>query len=196
MNKKLKQIVPLCFVIAIVVAVAVIYTILSPVFEEYNNVTTSKTAINVEHQTNKDKYEQSQAELKKEEIQMQSIKQVYETSENSSVENLGVLGTMFEDIIDKARKNGLLIRSIEYDMHPATDPLYANFSDRYNVCELKFFFVGSYSQLRDFLNEMVNNFQYLISISKLNITAFSGNTDYILINMSITLYSKHPSTAK
>ena len=97
---------------------------------------------------------------------------------------------MFEEIIRKAQKNGLMIRSIEYDMRPATDPIYLENPEAYNACELKFFFVGSYAQLQTFLSDMNNNFGYLTYISKLNITAFTSNTDYLLINISITLYSK------
>ena len=97
---------------------------------------------------------------------------------------------MFEEIIKRAQSNGLLIRSIEYDMKPADDPIYMEYSDTYNVCQLKFFLVGSYSQLQAFLNGINNNFEYLTSISKLNVTAFRANTDYLLINLGITLYSK------
>lgn len=193
MNKKNKQIVPLCFLISVIVLIAIIYTMTSGSFEEFNNANTSQTAVKAEFENYQNKYNQSKEQKAKDEIQLQSIKPVYETQENSTNENLGVFGTMFEDIIKKAQYNGLLIRSIEYDMRPADDQIFATFSDSYNVCELKFFFVGTYKQLKTFMNELLNNFKYLVSISRLNITAFSGNTDYILINMSITLYSKKPT---
>lgn len=196
MNKKNKQIVPLCFIIAVVVFIVIVYTMISASFEEYSNATASQTAVNAEYESFKTQYEQSKEKKAKDEIQLQSIKPVYETSNNSQNENLGVFGTMFEDIIKKAQYNGLLIRSIEYDMRPADDMVFASYSDSYNVCELKFFFVGTYAQLRTFMNELVNDFPNLISISRLNVTSFSGNTDYILVNMSITLYSKKPSASK
>ena len=63
-------------------------------------------------------------------------------------------------------------------------------ADTYNACELKFFFVGTYSQLQSFLSEINNNFEYLTFVSKLSVTAFAKNTDYLLINTSITIYSK------
>lgn len=190
---KNKQIVSLCYLVAIVVFVAIVYVMVSTSFEEYKNISDSQSAVNAEFQSYKSQYEQSKEKKAKDEIQLQSIKPVYETSENSTNENLGVFGTMFEDIIKKAQYNGLMVRSIEYDMRPSDDALYNGFSDLYNVCELKFFFVGTYAQLRTFLNEMVNDFKNLVSISRLNVTAFNGNTDYLLINMSITLYSKKPA---
>ncbi len=193
MNKKNKQIVPLCFLIAVIVFFAITYIMVSSSVEEYKNANDSQTAVKAEFENYQTKYNQSKEQKAKDEQQLQTIKPVYESTENSENENLGVFGTMFEDIIKKAQYNGLLIRSIEYDMRPADDQIFLNFSDSYNVCELKFFFVGTYAQLKTFMNELLNNFKYLISISRLNITSFTGNTDYLLINMSITLYSKKPT---
>ena len=193
MNKKNKQIVPLCFLISVIVFFAITYIMVSSSVEEYKNANDSQTAVKAEFENYQTKYNQSKEQKAKDEQQLQTIKPVYESTENSENENLGVFGTMFEDIIKKAQYNGLLIRSIEYDMRPADDQIFLNFSDSYNVCELKFFFVGTYAQLKTFMNELLNNFKYLISISRLNITSFTGNTDYLLINMSITLYSKKPT---
>lgn len=196
MNKRNKQIVPLCFLIAVVIFAAILYTMISTSYEEYKNTKDSKNVVEAQFKTAKDQYEQSKVQKEKDQIQLQSIKPVYETKEDSTTENLGVFGTMFEDIIKKAQSNGLLIRSIEYDMRPADDQIYLNYTESYNVCELKFFLVGTYSQLRNFLKEMTNDFPYLVSVSKLNITAFSGNTDYILISMSLNIYSKKPNAKK
>lgn len=196
MNKKNKQMVPLCFIVAALVFVAIVFTMVSSAYEEYHNADISKAGAQQNLETYKNQYEASKAEREKNEMQIQSIKQVYQTNVGTDNENLGVFGTMFEDIIKRAQYNGLMVRSIEYDMRPANDPLYAAFSDTYNVCELKFFLVGTYLQSRTFLNEIVNNFPYLISISKLNVTAFDGNTDYLLIDMSLTLYSKRPDAGK
>ena len=193
MNKKNKQIVPLCFLIAVIVFFAITYIMVSSSVEEYKNANDSQTAVKAEFENYQTKYNQSKEQKAKDEQQLQTIKPVYESTENSENENLGVFGTMFEDIIKKAQYNGLLIRSIEYDMRPADDQIFLNFSDSYNVCELKFFFVGTYAQLKTFMNELLNNFKYLISISRLNITSFTGNTDYLLINMFITIYSKKPT---
>ena len=52
--------------------------------------------------------------------------------------------------------------------------------------------MGKYPNLRTFLNDITTNFQYLVAVSDLDVTAFSGDTDYILIKISITLFSKKP----
>ena len=80
-------------------------------------------------------------------------------------------------------------------MRPSNDILYMANSNYYNACELKFFFVGNYSQIRAFLDDMNKNFEYLTSISGLNITAFPENENYLLISTSITLYSEKPPVA-
>lgn len=196
MNKKNNNLVPIIFVVAILLFGVIAYMMVGTAKDEYDNALASQVSSTSDLDTYKSQYETSKAEREKNELQIQSIKQVYQSTMNGANENLGVFGTMFEDIIKKAQYNGLLIRSIEYDMRPSSDPLYADFSTEYNVCELKFFLVGTYTQLRAFLNDTVNNFPFLISLSKLNVTAFEGNTDYILINISLTLYSKKPSMNK
>lgn len=194
MNKKNQQFVPLIFLFAIILFSAIIGSFVVPKFRDYN------TAVNAHNKevSNLKKlesdYQKEKIKTEQEEIQLQSIKQVYQANYNSKNENLGVFGTMFDEIIKKAQSNGLRIRSIEYDMKPTYNNIYNNFQNQYNVCELKFFFVGTYPQIRTFLNDMNTNFPYLVSISKLDITAFSGDTDYLLINMSITLYSKKPNS--
>ncbi len=190
MNKKNKQLVPICIALALLLFLIIVLIIVKPKYEEFSEMKIRATKNNYERQTLEDKIKKIDAEKAVENLKLKSLKPIYETNLDSSTENLGVFGNMFEEIIKKAQKNGLLIRSIEYDMRPANDPIYMENSEFYNACELKFFFVGSYSQLQAFMSDMNNNFNYLTYISQLKITAFSSNTDYLLINISITLYSK------
>ena len=125
-------------------------------------------------------------------MKLKSIKQIYESDYSETNDNLAAFGTMFDDIIKTAQSNNLFIRSIEYDTKPSDNTIYANFSDQYNVCKLKFFLVGKYPDLRNFLDDVANNFQYLLSVSDINVTSFSGDTDFILIKLSVSLYSKKP----
>ncbi len=191
MNKQLKkQIIPLCILVSVLIFIGIVFSTVKPLIEEFNNAKNDKA--NAEQQARE--LEEQDKILKekntKEEMKLRSIKQIYETNQASANENLGMFGNMFEDIIKRVKYNGLLIRSIEYDLKPAFDPLYQKFPESYNACELKFFLVGTYSQLQTFLVELNNNFPYLITVSKLDISSFSGNTDYILIGLSLTLYSK------
>ena len=190
MNKKNSQLVYAFLIIAFAAFVGILFAFLPTVFEEYSSTKSQVESNRLELE----KLEQQDKKLKdkrdQEEIQLQSLKQIYQSQINSS-DSLAKYGTMFDDLIKRAQSYGLLIRSIEYDIEPTFDPVYADFSNQYNVCELKFFFVGGYSQLQKYLKDITgSSFPYLISISSLNVTAFTENTDYLLIKMSITLYSK------
>ncbi len=191
MNKKNQQlIVPLVFGFSILLFIFVFGMIVRPNWDNYNDKVKEKDRIVKENKDLEARYEDEKAKSEQQKIKLQSIKQVYETNINSKNDNLSVYGTMFDEIIKKAQANELGIRSIEYNTKPENNEILNNFSSGYNVCELKFFFVGTYPQLRSFLNDLSVNFQYLISISNLDVTAFTGDTNYLLIKMSIILYSK------
>lgn len=194
MNKSLNQYVPLIGIGAVILAFAVVFFCTKDIITEYNE---SKEAItNYEREVQEKEREVSQIDAlaEQEKLKLKSLKPVFETDLDSENENLGIYGDMFEKLVKGAQRNGLMIRSIEYNMTPETDPLLQEHADTYNACEVKFFFVGTYSQLQSFLSEVTNNFEYLVSISKLSVTAFSKNTDYLLINTSITMYSKKPES--
>ena len=194
MNKSLNQYVPLIGIGAVILAVAVICFFTKDLITEFNE---SKSAIsNYKREVQEKEREVSQIDAlaEQEKLKLKSLKPIYETDLDSANENLGIYGDMFEKLVKGAQRNSLLIRSIEYNMTPENDPLLMEHGDAYNACEIKFFFVGTYSQLQSFLSEITNNFEYLVSISKLSVTAFSKNTDYLLINTSITMYSKKPES--
>ena len=194
MNKNLNQYVPLVGIGAIILAVVMIIVFTKDLLTEFNE---SKAAISdYERQVQAKEKEINAIDtaIEEEKLKLKSLKPVYESEIDSTSENLGIYGDMFEKLVKGAQRNGLMIRSIEYNMTPENDPLMQEHSDTYNACELKFFFVGTYSQLQSFLSEVNNNFEYLTYVSKLSVTAFSKNTDYLLINTSLTMYSKKPES--
>ena len=195
MKKNKKLVIIICFVAAALLFVCILVSMIKGNVEDIQNA----KAMSIEAEQSAQRLEQQAKELadqqEQEKSKLSSIKPVIQEPDDSDGESLGVFGGMFDKVIALSKESGLLLRSIEYEMNPMDDAIYQNFSDIYNVCELKFFFVGSYTQLRSFLDAMVNKFEYLVSISRLNVTAFSENTDYILINMSITLYSKKAASA-
>lgn len=193
MNKKNKNMAYLFILVAIALFFGLLWVFVVPSYNEFES-TKSQLAQN---QRELERLEAESAKIKdriaKDELQLKSLKQIYQTEESGTTDGLSVYGTMFDDLIKSAQANKLLIRSIEYNMNPSYDQVFANFSAQYNVCELKFFFVGKYPDLKAYLSEITGNFPYLLSISSLNVTAFPGNTDYILIKMSVNLYSKKPA---
>lgn len=194
MNKKFNQYVPFVFVAAIVLIGLIVFMGLKDTITEYAEAREAVQNYERKIEEKEKEINTLDAQIRQEQIKLQSIKPVYESGLDSSAQNLGIYGNMFENLVKRAQSNGLLIRSIEYNMTPESDPLIREGGDRYNACELKFFLVGTYSQLQGFLTEVNNNFEYLVYISKLSVTAFERNTDYILANTSITLYSKKPES--
>ena len=192
MNKKNNQYVPICFLAGLILCIAVVFFMVKPALEEYNDAKDRSARAASDLRTYEERAQKEKQKQAEEEMNLKSIKQIYETVYDNT-DNLAAFGTMFDDLIKKAQENDLFIRSIEYDTKPADNSIYTDFSEQYNVCKLNFFLVGKYPNLRNFLNDITNNFKYLISVSDLNITAFANDTDYILIKMSLTLYSKKPT---
>ncbi len=104
-------------------------------------------------------------------------------------DSIAAFGGMFQDVVDYIKINGLLLRSIEYNIKPDTDPIYKNFSTNYNVCTINLFVIGTYPQLKDFLRD-IDMYPYFISISQLNIIPYESDKKYLLVKMAINLYSK------
>ena len=195
MNNNKKLLVPICFLAAIIIFVALIILLAKDPIAEYRDLESQKVRQDNEFQSLEKRVNEVQTAQEQEELKLKSIKHIYEAT-NTANEDLSIFGNMFDDIIKLAQSNKLLIRSIEYEMNPTSDPIYAEFSDIYNVCELKFFFVGTYDYFQGFLRDINESFEYLASISTIKITTFQANTDYLLINFGITLYSKKPPKQK
>lgn len=192
MNKNSNQYVLACFAAAVLICVAIIYMLWQPAIQNFNEESRSRVSTEKELKTLSERADKEKQRRAEEELNLKSIKQIYESGVEGETDNLSAFGTMFDDVIKLAQQNNLFIRSIEYDTKPADSSIYNDFGDQYNVCKLKFFLVGKYPNLRTFLNDITTNFQYLVAVSDLDVTAFSGDTDYILIKISITLFSKKP----
>lgn len=188
MNKNNQKYVPICYLLAAIIFFVVLYMFCQPKFEEYNQSKNSASSSERQKTELAEKLKKIESEKALSDMKMKNLKTIVETNVDSSAANLGMFGNLFETIINKCRANGLFIRSIEYDLNPSSDPIYQENAD-YNVCELKLTLVGEYAKLKTFLADL-NTVENLIYISKMDVSAFTGNTDYLLINISINLYSK------
>ena len=189
MNNSNQKYVPFVYAAAVLLGLLVLWFIVYPKWNEYqaakeNAASSAREKESLQQQVNDIESKQALDEMK-----MKNIKTIVETNVSSSDENLAMFGNMFEQILGKVQSNGIHIRSIEYDLSPQLDPIYALNADGYNVCELKLTLVGSYGQLKTFISDL-NGLEHLLYISKMDVTAFSGNTDYLLAKLSINLYSK------
>ena len=195
MNKESNKYLLLAVVVSILIIVLSYTSIIKPIWEEYQSTKISANRNKTELEGLNRQYESSQEEQKREEMQMQSIKQIYPTTKDGTPDNLALYGDAFSQILNCIKRNHILVRSIEYKITPEENPLVQQFGDKYNVCEIKFFFVCTYEQLKTFFREVVDT-KYLISISNVTTQIFEENTDYILSNVSLTLYSKKKEEQK
>ena len=104
-------------------------------------------------------------------------------------DSIAAFGGMFEDMVDYIKIDGLLLRSIEYNVKPDQDLIYKNFSTSYIVCEIKMFLIGTYPQLKAFLKD-IDLYPYYISVSQMNVVPYESNKKYLLVNISVNLYSR------
>ena len=176
--------------LAIIIFAGIICMIVKPAFDNCASMKEVVAQNQLDLQRAQKEVDESKSSLQKEEDLLKTIKAIYNSSEPGKAENLSAFGTMFDDVIQRIQQNGLMIRAIEYQMNPELDPVVVNFSKDYNVCALKFFLVGSYAQLKTLLDELNTTFPYLVGISKTNVIVYQDNTDYILADIAITLYSK------
>lgn len=121
--------------------------------------------------------------------QQQDILKPFYKQETAQNDSIAAFGGMFQDIVDYVKINGLLLRSIEYNINPEQDLIFKNFAASYNVCEVKMFLVGTYPQLQSFFRE-VEAYPYYLNVSQINIIPYEANKKYLLVNLSINLYSK------
>lgn len=115
------------------------------------------------------------------------LRPVYSESTGGG-ESITAFGTMFEDIVDYIKMNGLMLRSIEYDINPVNDKIRSSFPLLYNVCSVKAYVIGTYNQMQSFFKDM-NAYPYFVNISEVKVVSYEKNKNYLLVNMTINLYS-------
>jgi len=109
-------------------------------------------------------------------------------------DSISSFGGMFEDIIDYIKMNNIKLRSVEYKINPSDDPIYGKFPTLYNVCKVNLYIISNYTQLEGFLRDLTV-YPYFINVSEISIYPYEKDKQYLLINLSITLYSKKQQAA-
>ncbi len=193
MNSSNQKYVPFVYLAAFLFFLAIVYFACMPRIEEYSSAKSNMDNTKLQKENLQKQYSEIESKQALAEMKMKNIKTIVETNVSSADENLAMFGNMFEQILTKVQSNGIHIRAIEYNLSPAADPIYKENSEGYNVCELKLNLVGTYNQIKTFITDL-NNLENLLYISKMDVTAFSGNTDYLLANISVNLYSKKAGT--
>ncbi len=96
--------------------------------------------------------------------------------------------TVFDDIIEMAKYNGIKIYSVEYIYNPPEDEVVKGSTGKYNVCKVNMEIIADYSDLENFLRE-IYKYPYLINLDKLQILPYQKNKKILLTTLEIKLYS-------
>ncbi|MCR5262121.1 MAG: hypothetical protein K6C94_09855 [Candidatus Gastranaerophilales bacterium] len=155
---------------------------------------------NMEHRKEKEKLKEINKKVleyeeakKKIEVQQNKIKPVFDAGMGSE-DSMAAFGGMFEDITEILKTNKLMLRSIAYQISPSTDPIFSKFPSLYSVCQVDYYVVATYTDLQGALRDLTV-YPYFINVSEVKITPYDKNPQYILLNMSITLYAKKQQSA-
>ncbi len=161
---------------------------IAPITEQVNSSKATKTQ--KEASIEELKAKASSIDLANSQLNQQKeiLKPFYKPEVETS-ETIASFGGMFEDIVDYIRVNQLLLRSIKYNINPESDPIFNKFSQNYNVCEIQLYVIGTYPQLRNFV-QSVFAYPYYTNISSIEINPYAQNKKYLLANISINLYSE------
>lgn len=157
-------------------------------------------ATTLEHKKQKEKLKEIKKRVaefeeskKKMQVQQSKIRPVFDPK-NGSEDTIASFGGMFEDIIDYVKMNNLKLRSVAYIMSPADDLIYSKFPNLYSVCKVNLFIVGTYMDLEGLLRDLTV-YPYFINIAEVQLAPYEKNKQYLLINMTITLYAKKQQAA-
>lgn len=186
MNSNIREL--LLSIVAIVILVIFGIKSLSGVIIETKNNFTAKKQIKEKVTELKSKVDTINA-AKNRLSKQQDILKPFFKQEFAPKDSIASFGGMFEDIVDYVKINGLMLRSIQYNINPQNDLIFKNFAASYNVCEVKLFLVGTYPQFQSFIKDL-NNYPYFINIAEIIINPYESNKKYLLAQISINLYSQ------
>ena len=103
--------------------------------------------------------------------------------------SLLALNGMLEDITNKALKNQLKMRKIDYIENLTNDVITTNDPNSYNACGVKLSLIGSYLEFQKFLNEIFT-YPYLVNLNTIDITPYQRDKRVLIIDVTLHMYAK------
>ena len=103
--------------------------------------------------------------------------------------SLLALNGMLEDITNKALKNQLKLRKIDYIENLTNDGITTNDPNSYNAGGVKLSLIGSYLEFQKFLNEIFT-YPYLVNLNTIDITPYQCDKRVLIIDVTLHMYAK------
>lgn len=120
---------------------------------------------------------------------VEAAKKIYAPSE-SDLDKDSLFFTLYTDVIDLAKQNGMKIRSIDYNYYPSTDVFVSEGGkDNYFVCDLDMKLISNYTQLRNFI-ETLFQYPFYVKFNKLVINPYKSDKRVLMTDFSLRLYSR------
>ena len=184
----IKRLIPI-FIGSIIIIIA-IWLCKSP-YDDYNNAAKANKTQLQEKKNLEDQVAQLDSEKAQQKANMSTLKPFLEMTNEFSPDSLASFGSMLDDIVENYIKpNGVMVRSIDYQIDPPEDPISSAFSPNYHSCVIELRLIAKYPQLHDLVYQLINDFPNFISLSQLVVTAYPADKEYLDINLKVNLYVK------
>ena len=167
---------------------AVEQTSITNALQKIGNVTEKKNDLSIKQDRLGLLKQQKAAENADEKKESKSGKVIYGVSGEQFTAEAS-FGIIFENLLANLTNSGVRVRSIEYDYHPADDKILSAGLNGYNVCEISFVSVGSYSQFQNFFKNIAKE-KYLSNIYEVYIEPYDKDKTILITRFKIRLYTK------
>ncbi|MBR6162988.1 hypothetical protein IKQ26_03730 [bacterium] len=185
-----KVIIPIIIFIAIILAA--IFFVQDP-FRRTIEASDRQKAKMEERQNLQAQLDALESEKEQQQANMNTLKPFYVMQGEFDDTSLASFGGMLEDIVENYIKpHGVMVRSIDYTIDPPEDPITAAFAPNYRSCALELYLICKYPQLHDLVYSLINDFPNFISISQMVVSAYPADKEYLLVYLTINLYTKKP----
>lgn len=185
-----KVIIPI--ILFIVIVVAAIFLVQDPFRRSIEASDKEKSAVEL-NQKLQSQLDALESEKEQQQANMNTLKPFFEMQGEFDDTSLASFGSMLEDIVeDYIKPHGVMVRSIDYTIDPPEDPISSAFAPNYRSCALELYLICKYSNLHDLLYSLINDFPYFISISQMVVSAYPADKEYLLVYLTINLYTKKP----
>ena len=159
------------------------------IFLTFTNISNySNNSKQVQELTDKKQNLEAQLQQQKVEEANPNVKKIYQL-EGTKFGPEASFAPLFDNVITVAKESGVRIRSVEYNLKPEKDPIFAAKIAGYNVCELETTIVGKYSELQTFLKTLLSE-KYLINLAQIEIVSWQRDKSVLIANLKIRFYTK------
>ncbi len=185
-----KVIIPI--ILFVIIVLAAIFLVQDP-FRRSIEASDKEKSVRELNQNLQAQVDALESEKQQQQANMNTLKPFFEMPGAFDDTSLASFGSMLEDIVeDYIKPHGVMVRSIDYTIDPPEDPISSTFAPNYRSCALELYLICKYANLHDLIYDLINNFPHFISISQMVVSAYPADKEYLLVYLTVNLYTKKP----